>query len=180
VADPAVRAPERIAWTVALLDVRADLEVLEVGCGPGVAVDLVCRRLGSGRVTGIDRSATAIRRAEARNAEHLAAGRAVLVQTDLATYDGEAGRFHTAFAVNVNLFWTGDADAELAVLHLVLRPDGVVRLVYERPGGARDVSRTVVDNLARHGFTAEVVRHPSGAMSCVTARRVAHPVATRG
>jgi trans-aconitate methyltransferase len=55
-----------------------DDQLLEIGCGPGVAVSLVCERLAGGRIVAVDRSPTAIERAARRNAEHVASGRAVL------------------------------------------------------------------------------------------------------
>jgi SAM-dependent methyltransferase len=81
-------------------------------------------------------------------------------QTDLAHLTGHDGAFDKAFAVNVNLFWTGPADPELTTLTRVLRPGGRLLLVYEGPGGTRDVSPTITANLARHGFAADVVPHP--------------------
>lgn len=100
----AIRVPARIAWAVDLLDVAPDDQILEFGCGAGVAVALVCDRLDGGRITAIDRFATAIERTRARNAGHIAAGRAVLHQVDLARFRGEPGQFDKAFAVNVNVF----------------------------------------------------------------------------
>lgn len=166
------KVPARVAWAVDLLDVQPDDHVLDIGGGPGVSVALVCDRLDGGRVTAIDRSATAIARARARNADHVAAGRAVLHQVDLAAYDGDADQFDKAFAVNVNVFWTSDASAECQVLTRVLRPDGVVLLVYAgpTPGGTRTVGPQVAATLERHGFTTELRHHPSDTMVAVTAR----------
>lgn len=52
----------------------------------------------------------------------------------------------------------------------VLRPGGVLRLVYDGPGGARDVGPDIAANLERHGFTSEVTRSPTAAMVCITGR----------
>ena len=76
--------PARIAWAVDQLDLAPTDRVLEFGCGPGVAASLVADRVGDGAVLAIDRSATAIARAAARNAGHLASGRLVLEQVALA------------------------------------------------------------------------------------------------
>ena len=161
---------DRHAWAVELVDPRPGDRILEVGCGPGVAAALVCERLVDGRLTAIDRSATAVERARRRLAPHIAAGRAVLEQTDLAHFDAPRGSFDKAFAVNVNVFWTGRAEAELEVLRAVVRPGGVIALVYEGPpsGGGRDVAPTVAAALGRIGCATGVARDPSGSLLCVT------------
>jgi len=160
--DPMAQVPARITWAVELLDVGPDDRVLELGCGPGVAVALVAERLDGGCITAIDRSAVAIERASARNAAHVAAGRAELRRTDLAGFDGAPNAYDKAFAVNVNAFWTGAADAESATLARVLRPGGTLWLVYEgpTPGSAPDVGPTVAANLQRHGFVTKVTPEP--------------------
>jgi SAM-dependent methyltransferase len=165
--------PARIAWAVELLDVRPDDRVLEVGCGPGVALALVCARLEGGRAVGVDRSAVAIERTRRRNAGWLATGRLELEKVDLAGFGAGTTPFDKAFAVDVNLFWTGPARAETAVLARVLRPGGRLWLVYGGPGPAgpaRGVGPTVAANLAAGGFSAEVIGHPDGSMVCVRAR----------
>ena len=162
--------PDRNAWAVDLLDPQPGDRVLEIGCGPGVAAALVCDRLAGGRLTAIDRSATAIERARTRLAVHLANGRAVLEHTDLAHLDAPQDSFDAAFAINVNAFWTGPAQAELSVLRSVVRPGGEVHLVYEGPpsGGGREVAPTMAAALGRIGCATGVARDPGGSLLCIT------------
>src|SRR6266508_3988021 len=99
-----------------------------------VAVSLVCEQLAGGKITAIDRSATAIKQAAKRNADHLASGKAALLHIDLADLALAGPHFDKVFAVNVNLFWVRPAGHELLVIKDLLRPGGVVHLVYATPG----------------------------------------------
>jgi hypothetical protein len=109
-ADP--RVPKRLQWAVQLLDISPTDEILEIGPGPGVSVSLICGQLATGRITAIDRSATAIQRATKRNADHVAAGKAVFHQLDLADVDlvrrALTGQhFDKVFAVNITCSGSG-------------------------------------------------------------------------
>lgn len=70
--------PARIEWALDLLDVAPGDQVLELGCGSGVAASLIADHLTDGCMTAVDRSATAISRARVRNAHHVESGRLVL------------------------------------------------------------------------------------------------------
>jgi SAM-dependent methyltransferase len=174
-------APERVRWAVEQLDPGPDEQLLEIGCGPGVAVALICERLAGGRIVAIDRSATAIGRATRRNAEHIAAGKAVLLTTaleDLQPTDvlGGAEGFDKIFAMNVNLFWVRSPTRELDLVKRLLGPGGALYLFYgygERPQPGKDVENAarVPEALAGHltgsGFTVEVQQGPG--VVCVVA-----------
>ncbi len=163
--------PARIKWAVDLLSVGPKDRILEIGCGPGVALSLICDLLDGGGITAIDRSAIAVERAQARIAHRVAGGRAVVRQQELAGFRGR-GRFDKAFAVNVNVFWTSEADLECDVVTRVLRPGGTLWLVYEMPATAdeRDRTKRITANLGRHGFTTEVIHHPTAPLVCIVGK----------
>ena len=171
---PAPTIPDRVTWAVDRLAVEPAQRILEIGCGPGVAAGLVASRLTTGHPVATDRSATAIARATGRNAQHLHAGTLTFVTTDLAGYRGTAP-FDTAFAMNVNLFWTGPADREWAALETLLRPGGSLFLSYgygpSDPAGSRDFTGTLTDALQAHGYLAETDKAPDGSSICILGRR---------
>lgn len=157
---------------MSVLDISAEDNVLEIGCGSGLAVSLVCERLAGGRITAIDRSATAIRRAAERNANHVASSKATLRHIDLAQLSVADQSYDKIFAINVNLFWVGSATPELTIMRDVIRRTGVVHLFYERPGYAKAerAATATAANLAGHGFVAVVSPGPSRTLFRVTAR----------
>jgi len=96
---------DRIAWAVETLDIQPNDHVLEIGCGHGVAVDLICQSLIDGRITAIDRSEKMIEAAQKRNKTHIAAGKAIFQATTLEKADFKDGMFNKIFAINLSLFW---------------------------------------------------------------------------
>jgi hypothetical protein len=117
-----------------------------------------------------------IERARARNAVHIAAGKAIL-HTAAFEPDAFAGRdFDKIFAVNVNLFWTGPAVRELTLARRLLRPGGALYLSYEPPGPdqVRRLAGKLVGHLAAAGFaTTTTIAATSGgaALLCVAGVR---------
>ncbi|HEX6678855.1 MAG TPA: class I SAM-dependent methyltransferase [Actinomycetes bacterium] len=174
--------PRHPRWAVATLDPGPDDLLLEIGCGSGVAVAMVCERLVGGKVVAIDRSATAISRATKRNAEHVAAGRAVLLTMALeqlrpADVLGRQERFSKVFAMNVNLFWVRTPAKELDLVKRLLAPGGALYLFYGYGGSpaagkasenASKVPGILAEHLGVRGFATEVIRDVG--MVCVVAR----------
>src|SRR5918992_3937726 len=107
------RPAERLVWAVETLGVRPDDRLLEVGCGHGVAVSLVCERLAGGSILGIDRSAKMIEMAARRNAAHVAAGRAAFQVPALHEADLGDTRFDIICAIHVPVLLRGDPRREL-------------------------------------------------------------------
>lgn len=123
---------ERLRSIVEGLRIQADDQVLEIGCGHGVAASFVCERLRSGRLVAIDKSKKMIAASLRRNQEHVTAGRAEFHAADVLEFDPGRRRFDKIFAVRVGLFHRDPALAR-RLLEPWLAPRGKIVLVYDEP-----------------------------------------------
>ncbi len=153
---------DRHECAVGLVAAGRPTAVLELGCGPGVTLALLAERVPEARLVGVDRSVTALARAAGRLAEHVATGRVTLLQAAVADLDLPAGSVDVALAVNVNVFWTGAATPELAVLARVLRPGGQLHLVVAPPAPNPRVRAGTEEALRRAGWTTTAVVEVGG------------------
>lgn len=112
------KVSERLAWAVDTLAVEPANRVLEVGCGHWVAASLVCERLGSGRLTAIDRSRMMIEMAARREPETLLLGQGELETVSLEEASFAEERFDTVFGVHVAALWRHGAALEVIREHL--------------------------------------------------------------
>jgi ubiquinone/menaquinone biosynthesis C-methylase UbiE len=123
-------ASARLRWAVDVLDVAPDDRVLEVGCGHGVAVSLVCDRLDGGRITAVDRSPKMIEMARRRNLAH--AGKARFIAAPLEAADLGEETYDKVFAVHVAALH--QRGAALDVVRRRLVPGGRLYLFSQAPG----------------------------------------------
>lgn len=114
-------------WTISLLNIQPTDHVLEIGFGPGRAVQLASERAAAGLVYGIDHSETMVGAAGKRNAAAVKAGRVVLKQGDVMALPHEDGTFDKAYSINCIYFWPSPVDC-LKEIRRVLKPSGVFAL----------------------------------------------------
>jgi ubiquinone/menaquinone biosynthesis C-methylase UbiE len=116
---------ERNRRTIELLEIQPDDRVLEIGYGPGLAIEWAAERAVRGKVIGVDHSDLMHRQAARRDAHAIEAG---LVELHVASVDALpafTSSFDKVFAVNVHLFWP-DPVRVLARLAAVMKPGGPV------------------------------------------------------
>ena len=168
--------------TVDALDPPQGGAVLEIGFGPGQALEMLANKIPLGLVAGVDHSALMVARARRR-----LNGRRGDAALDLRL--GEAGdlpfpdeKFDLAFAVNSFHLWP-DQDRALAEMAGVLKPGGDLLLSirdfraggrFEPPGKGAETARGAVELLKALGLQVrqrEIVQSASRATLLVRGRK---------
>ena len=172
----------RNRWTVDRLDPTGGERVLEVGCGPGIALGLVLSR-ASVTAVGVDHSDLMIANARRRNAKAVRAGRLTLIAGTIDDVPAGQGPFDKAFSINVIQFV--DQEAFVARMHSLLKPGGTLATTYQprhakaTRADALKLAETLTQILARGGFenirTEELDLKPVPAVCVVAQRRTAYP-----
>lgn len=116
--------PENL-WTVALLDVQPNDCILEIGFGPGYAIQEVAKRLTTGRIAGVDFSATMVNAARRRNAKAVHAGRVDLREGEAAYLPFADAFFDKVFSIHSLYFWP-EPVAAVNEIFRVLKPGGIL------------------------------------------------------
>lgn len=151
---------ERSLWTVGLLDIGERDRVLELGFGPGLALQAAARRASRGLVVGLDHSETMHAWAGRRNRRAIRDGRVKLVarsldalaiaeNADPAPSGFAFADFHRVLAVNVLLF-SEDVEAVLRGIYGRMAPGGRLAITFQprRPGATDADARAAGDDLA--------------------------------
>lgn len=170
---------ERSRWTVDLLRIQPMDHVLEIGFGPGLAIQQVARLAPNGQVVGIDHSALMVRQARRRNHAAIEAGLVVLKLGGLDVLPQLGETFDKVFSVNVLQFLRARSEA-LVRIRSVLKPKGLLATtVQPRHLGAsaadahafgRQLSEELIDVGFRQVTVEELDLKPVPAV-CVLARK---------
>lgn len=162
------KAADRLVWTVETMAVRPADRVLEIGCGHGVAVTLICQRLTTGSIVAIDRSPKMIDAASRRNAAY---PNASFVTAELHEADLTGRRFDKILAIHLPVLLRGEPTRELAIIRDALTPGGQLFVSYQPldPAHIESTVDKLTKEFAQHGMVAEAIRHelPSGRIVCV-------------
>ena len=122
---------ERAAWAVTLLQVQPRQKILEIGYGPGLALQILCERCPSASLTGIDASIVMCRQASHRNRKAIAAGQLSVQHGSVAQLPFADASFDGIFAINSLHHWP-NPPANLLEVRRVLKQGGQLTLV-EQP-----------------------------------------------
>jgi SAM-dependent methyltransferase len=144
------------AWAVALLGIGPAEHVLEIGCGPGLALAAAARGPGA-RITGVDPSAVMV--AQARRRNRRVAGRVTVLEAGAEKLPLADASVDCAIAVNSLSHWRS-RERGLAELARVLKPGGRAAVVLR----LRNAEAGRLDRSA-YGFPAERAGELEAALS---------------
>src|SRR5262245_36673804 len=139
----------RNRWAAGLLDIQPADRVIELGCGPGVAVAALAARATEGLVVGVDHSQVVLGQARRRNRAAIRASRVRLVHSSVEGLAIGDGPFDAALAVNTLGMWP-DKTARLRELGRLLRPGGRIAVVSQPrcPGASAATSDAAATELS--------------------------------
>lgn len=120
---------EETGWTVLVADVQPTDSVLEIGFGAGKAIALLAEKTPNGSVAGIDRSATMVKRAGARNWQAVRAERVTLQQGDAVHLPFAEQQFDKVISIHTFYFWS-EPPVILAEIFRVLKPSGICFITF--------------------------------------------------
>ncbi|MBI4083442.1 MAG: methyltransferase domain-containing protein [Candidatus Lambdaproteobacteria bacterium] len=139
----------RNLWTLDLLELQSTDRVLEIGFGPGFALEHAARVVSAGLLVGVDHSAAMVRQATRRNRATIAAGRMRLIHADVEHLPADVGGFDKIYSANVVQFWPEPARA-FARLVDALAPGGRLATTYQprHPGARAEDADAMAERIA--------------------------------
>jgi ubiquinone/menaquinone biosynthesis C-methylase UbiE len=168
---------------VELLNIEPHDHMLEIGFGPGTAIESTALRLTSGLIAGVDVSDVMLRQASRRNRRFIRDGRVDIKLGSVLQLPYLDSLFDKVFAVNSFHTWP-DQQKALREIHRVLKVGGILLLPLRHkhptrrwlvpPGFTENEIAQVLLMLDRTGFKnirSQVYRVDQG-VTCVFGQRI--------
>ena len=149
---------ERTLWTLDLLGIEPHHNVLEIGFGPGYAIEQLVLRLRTGKIVGLDHSQVMVEQATQRNQAAIQTGQVTLHCLPVDALDTIQVSFERIFSANVAQFWPERVAVYRAILRH-LKPGGCVATTYlPRHANATDADaiafgQQLLTDMQTAGFT---------------------------
>lgn len=129
---------ERINWAIKLLNLKSTDNILEIGYGPGIAINIMSKTVKEGKIIGIDHSKVMYNQAYKRNIKDIKSGKIILIHDSISNLQNYNYTFDKILDINTFQFWENHFDI-LANLYNVLNENGTIEIVHQpRKPGATD------------------------------------------
>lgn len=121
---------ERISWGISLLNIQPSDHVLEIGFGPGVAIEEMCDLVADGTIYGIDHSELMVTKASDRNKIAISSGKVKLILASVSELPSFDHSIDKVIDVNTFQFWN-DPVKSLREIKRIMKPHGIIAIVHQ-------------------------------------------------
>ena len=134
---------ERNMWAISLLKLKPQDRVLEVGFGPGMAIQIMSDEITEGIVFGIDHSDVMLEQATKRNKDAIESGKVKLLLASVSSLPTFDQPFDKILDINTFQFWKNPIE-DLRKVKVHLKPDGAIFIVHQprKPGATEQDTDT--------------------------------------
>jgi ubiquinone/menaquinone biosynthesis C-methylase UbiE len=116
-------------WVIENCEIKPSDQILELGYGPGYAIEKIAQGLDTGKISGIDFSKLMHKHASRRNRKQIQSGKVELFTGSAMDMPFESNQFDLIFGVNILYFWS-DPAKEIGEILRVLKPGGRIVLYH--------------------------------------------------
>lgn len=149
---------EKNEWTLSLLHLEEDDNVLEIGFGPGIGIELASKAIESGKIIGIDYSEKMLQQARKRNKKAINKGIVQLIHTDIENIPSFNFMFDKVYSINSIIFWK-EPIKTLKDIRQIMNNNGVIAITVQpfKKGAteetAKQLGSDIVKQLKEAGFS---------------------------
>jgi len=142
---------ERNEWGISLLNIQPSDYVLEIGFGPGVAIQKMSDIVTDGVIYGIDHSELMVKKASDRNKDAILSDKVKLKLgsvAELPTFDHPIDK---VLDINSFQFWNDQVNS-LQEIKKIMKPNGVIAIVHQprKPGATEQDSIDAGDEFSKY------------------------------
>lgn len=118
-------------WAVQMLEIQPNDNILEVGFGPGTAIEEIAKLAPEGHIAGIDYSELMLARAKKRNQQAIQRGHVDLRHANVSELPAFEESFDKIIAINNVMYWPNLVES-LQGLRNTLKPGGTIQIILQR------------------------------------------------
>ena len=117
-------------WALVHLEIKRNYNALDIGCGGGKTVSKLCKKIGNGKVFGVDYSELCVEKSKKLNKNNIMCGKASILQASVSSLPFDNNKFDVITAVETYYFWP-DKLNDIKEVYRVLKSGGKLLLVFE-------------------------------------------------
>lgn len=121
---------ELTGWGLGFVDIHKQDQILDVGCGGGMAVQRMAALAEDGRVFGVDYSELSVEKASFLNRDEIDKGKVTILPASVSNLPFPDGQFDLVTGIETFYFWP-DPIGDLKEVYRVLKKGGRILLVFE-------------------------------------------------